>query len=537
MSKKAVEWKGKIAIQFPFDYGTLSKVKSLPNRKYHAKGRVKFWTCPITTASILELKEWGFQLDENLASYVTVDSPITKRRISSIEVPSYKKDPYPFQVEGVGFIEYKNGRVLLADEMGLGKTVQVLMWLELHPNKRIAVIVCPASLKLNWAREIEEGMTTNMNIHIAEGRDPYFIPNTDIIIINYDILSYWSGMLLELEPQVLITDECHYYKNNKAKRTKAVKRLAKKIPHVIAISGTPIQNRPIEIYNAVTILDPTLFPNYWNFVQRYCDAKNTGFGWDLSGASNTEELHEILINSIMIRRKKKDVLADLPDKVRSYIPFDIDNRKEYDKAGDDFIKYAKSVRGEEAAEKASNAEIITQIEYLKQIAVKGKLEEVLDWISNFLESGEKLVVFATHKEVITKIMDKFKKIAVKVDGSVTGRKRDQAVVDFQTLERIRLFVGNIKAAGVGLTLTAASNVAVIELPWAPGDLDQLEDRCHRIGQKDCVNVHYLLSLGTIEYELAEILDRKRKILDSVLDGQATGEESLLTELINKTLRR
>jgi len=168
---------------------------------------------------------------------------------------------------------------------------------------------------------------------------------------------------------------------------------------------------------------------------------------------------------------------------------------------------------------------------LKQLSVQGKLAESIDWISDFLENGEKLVVFAVHKFVIEALMQKFGKIAVKIDGSVSLSERNKAVEAFQGNDKIRLFVGNIKAAGVGLTLTASSNVVFLELPWTPGDLSQAEDRCHRIGQKDSVNIYFLLAPDTIEERLAHILDSKRKVLDAVLDGEITAQESLLTELI------
>mgnify|MGYP001353069596 FL=1 len=181
--------------------------------------------------------------------------------------------------------------------------------------------------------------------------------------------------------------------------------------------------------------------------------------------------------------------------------------------------------------KISSAEAIAKVEVLKQVAVKGKLNQVKEWIRDFLATDGKLVVFAIHRFVIDELMKEFKDIAVKVDGSVTGANRDKAVQAFQNDDNIRLFIGNINAAGVGLTLTAASSVAFIELPWSPALLDQAEDRCHRIGQKDTVNIYYLLGVDTIEERIVKMLDSKRKILDTVLDGKTTSPESLLSELI------
>jgi len=394
------------------------------------------------------------------------------------------------------------------------------------------VIVVPASLKLNWEREARMWMS-DPKVTIVKGTKPYPV-NTEILVINYDILKNWAKYIIETyKPQVIIADEVHYAKNNKAARTKALKDIAKHTEHFIGLSGTPIVNRPVEFFNAIQMIDPSLFPNYWNFVKKYCDAKHNGYGWDFSGATNTTELHERLSTSIMIRRRKSEVLKELPDKIRTFVPVELTNRDEYATAERDFIKFVKIQKGVTAANKASAAEALAEIEGLKQLAIQGKMDQCIKWIEDFIESGEKLVVMATHRFVIDSLMDRFKDIAVKVDGSVSSEGRQTAVDRFQSDEDVKLFVGNIKAAGVGLTLTAASNVAFIELPWTPGDLVQAEDRCHRIGQKDTVNVYYLLAQETIEERIAGLLDDKRRVLDSVLDGERPAEGSLFSELMDK----
>lgn len=512
---------------FPYNLSDIDFIRLVPGRRFNPIK--KTWTVPLDIDTINKLQDRGFLLEEK-SKHLLV---IPKQKKVSTKIPGTKYDLFSFQKEGVEFIEKNNGRAYLADEMGLGKTVQSLSWLVLHPAKRPAIIIVPASLKLNWEKEIFMWMK-KPNVQILSGTKIY-TPTAKIIIINYDILHAWVNKLKELKPQVIITDEAHYYKSNKAKRTKAIKSLAKGVPHFIALSGTPIVNRPIELYNAINIIKPSLFPNSWHFLHRYCGAKNNGFGWDFSGASNTQELHQRLSETIMIRRLKKDVLKELPDKIRSFVPIAIENRKEYNSAERNFIQYIRRTKGPAAAEKASGAETLTAIEGLKQLAIKGKMSKVVDWIETFIETGEKLVVFAIHKETINILMEKFKNRAVKIDGSVSRDNRQKVVEAFQNTDNIKLFVGNIKAAGVGLTLTAASNVAFIELPWTPGDLVQAEDRCHRIGQKDSVTIHYLLANGTIEEKIAKLIDEKRKVLDSVLDGVNTEKESLLSELINQYL--
>ena len=330
-----------------------------------------------------------------------------------------------------------------------------------------------------------------------------------------------------------LVHNCYYYKSDRAKRTKAVKALAKGIPHIIALSGAPIENRPIEIYNASKIIQPDIFPNKWRFAKRYCDARYDGFGWNFSGASHISELHMILKTSIMIRRKKKDVLKDLPAKTWAFVPIELNNIKEYNKAERDFISWVAENKGEEAADKVSNVQAIASIETLKQLAVRGKLDGAIDWIKDFILSGKKLVTFATHRFVIDELMKEFGQQAVKIDGRVSMQNRDKAVDAFQNDPDVKLFIGNIEAAGLGITLTAASDVAFLELPWTPGKLEQASDRVHRIGQTDKVTVYYLLAGDTIEEKIAHIIDHKRKVLDKVLDGKDTEQESLLTELIKQ----
>jgi len=330
-------------------------------------------------------------------------------------------------------------------------------------------------------------------------------------------------------------DEAHYIKNSSAQRTKATKKLAKGIPHVIALTGTPIVNRPVEGFNIFQVINRELFPNFWTYVHRYCGARHNGWGWDFSGATNKEELNQILTSTIMIRRRKADVLKDLPEKLYSFVPMELDNEKEYRNAEAEFIEYLRGVKGKEAAEKAKKAEHLVKIEAMKQLAVKGKREQAINWIRDFIEDGSKLVVFAVHKEVIDQLMNEFKDVAVKIDGSTPTPERHKAVEAFQSDPNIKLFIGNIQAAGVGLTLTAASAVAFLELPWTPGELQQAEDRCHRIGQKNAVNIYYLLAENSVEYKLAKLLDKKKEVLSAVIDGKLVNEKSLITELIESYL--
>lgn len=516
-----------LRITFPFNNDDLARIKSLPGRRFNIES--KTWTVPILPTTVEKLVEWEFTVDEGVLNKQAAAQAAVDAAVAGGAITGLRKQLFPFQQAGVAFVEAQGGRALIGDEMGLGKTVQALAWLQMHPELRPAVVVCPASLKLNWAREAEAWMA-DPQVQVINGGAP--VPYTGgLIIINYDVLATHAAALAQRGIRALILDECHYIKNTKAKRTKATMALAKGIPHVIALSGTPAINRPVELYNALRLVNPAVVPTFWTFVHRYCGAKHTGFGWDFNGASNQEELHQLLTDTVMIRRLKADVLTDLPDKLYSYVPMELDNAVEYRRAEQLFIQWVRETKGADAAKRARRAEQLAQVEALKQLAVAGKVKQAISWIGDFIEAGNKLVVFAIHKEVIDALTTHFGPVAVKVDGSVSAAGRDEAVQAFQNDPGVMLFVGNIKAAGVGLTLTAASAVAFMELPWSPGELVQAEDRCHRIGQRNAVNVYYLVAQGTIDEQIAHLLDSKRSVLNAILDGQAPEGDGLLTSLI------
>jgi len=459
---------------------------------------------------------------------------------------------YKYQEKGVRWITHFSGRALLADEIGLGKTIQALAWLHIHPELRPAVIIAPAHLRLNWEKEIKETLPDKQNVQVIFGTDTSQPLTGDIIIVSFSILSNsyekyrdtlgkkrikeiprtgWVDFIIDIKPKALIIDEAHFCKSTSALRTKAVRKLSRKCPQVIALTGTPLTNKPIEAYNILQIVDKTIFPDFWNYVHRYCDAKHNGFGWDYSGASNKEELHEKL-KAVMIRRKKSEVLKDLPSKLPpAFVPIEISNRDEYLKAEKDFIKYLEETEGSKAARKAKNAEALVKMGVLRQLCVEGKTKEAVEWIRNFLESEEKIVIFTVHKAPIDRLMKEFGKVAVKIDGSVPMNKRAEVERKFQENESTRILFGNIGAAGTGLNLTAASSVAFLELPWTPGEIAQAEDRIHRIVQKKTVSVYYLHAHDTIESEIAKILDKKKEILHAVLDGREVEETQLITGLI------
>lgn len=520
-----------IKIEFSYETAIIFKVRNLIGARYFPERKI--WIAPLYLETLNKLSAMGFTLDKRLLQFIR-QSKQKATNLTIKKIKGLKGEPFPYQYSGISFIEQHNGRALIADEMGLGKTLQALAWCQMHRNKIPVLIVTPASLKLNWVNELTLWLP-NPKYEILSGKKPWK-PTADFIIINYDILPAWVETIKDLNVQILILDEVHYTKSNKAKRTKAVKKIGKNIPHIIALSGTPIVNRPIEAFNAINLINPEIFPSFIDYTRRYCNAKYNGYGWDYNGASNTQELHEILSGTLMIRRLKKDVLKDLPEKLYSFVPLELtqEGKADYKMAEDMFINYLSENYGAERAMKALSAEVLVQYGELKKLAVKGCLKESIAWIRDFLDIDGKLVVFAIHKFVIEELMKEFGNVAVKIDGSVSMENRQKAIEKFQNDDSCRLFVGNIQSAGVGITLTASSNVAFLELPWTPGELKQAIDRVHRIGQKNCVNVHYLFAINTIMDKIARLIDQKQKIIDSVLDGKNIDNQDLMLYEILKS---
>lgn len=430
------------------------------------------------------------------------------------------RKPMPYQKTGLSFLESMGGNGFIADEPGLGKTMQALSYLALHPDMRPAVVVCPASLKLNWQREAEMWLETGEHIEVINGGKIKALSG-NIVIINYDILSKQLPVLTGYAPQVLIFDESHSIKNPKSVRSKAATKLARHVPHKILLTGTPVLNRPSELWNQLSILDPKTYSKskFFKWHRRYCDAKQLHFGektvWDFSGASHLDELAESL-KGIMIRRTKAEVLPELPDKTRQTLIVPIDNRSEYNHAEKDFLSWIKEQKGQVAAERASSVEQLSMVEALRQIAIQGKMKSAFTWICDFLETGEKLVVFATHRATVDALMTEFSKVAVRLDGGMCAEEKQLSVDRFQEDDEIRLFVGNIQAAGVGITLTAASNILFVEMGWTPSLHEQAEDRTHRIGQKNAVNIYYMIAEDTIDEKIVNMLEAKGGITSAAI---------------------
>jgi hypothetical protein len=436
-------------------------------------------------------------------------------------------------VESVGFkncqcikVDAEDGLYVTDDYLVTHNTIQSLSFM--YESKSFpAVVVCPKSLKLGWQRQAKQHM--GMESRILSRTRPCRIQDLRderLLIINYDVLRPWLPVLKALSPKLIIGDEVHMIGSLRAQRTHAFRNLCKNVPHVLGLSGTPLTNRPFELFPILNILRPNDYPNPFAFGHAYCESRFKFGGWDFSGAKNLRELHRKLLMTVMLRRLKKDVLKDLPAKRRYVVPVEISNRKEYERAEKDLIGWLAET-SQARASSARRAERFARFTYLKKLAADGKMNSVLDWIDSFLEESEgKLLIGCIHRDIIADIEHEYGKLTTVIHGGKSSKQRDEAEQLFKYDKKVRILTAQMKAAGVGLNLPEARGVLVTELPYAPATCLQFENRAHRLTSVNEVDVYYLVADNTIETRLCEILEHKCGILDQVLDGVAEQEDSL-----------
>ena len=487
-------------------------------------GKRDVWIAPDALLVLQEIREQHAHAAGLVALSAATDAELDAR--SRQALAGLGGELKPFQRAGVAYLLAQR-RAFLADEQGLGKTIEALATLEAD-DAYPAIVVCPASLKLNWIREIERwlpGRPTQTLTGMGSGGP---IPAADITVVNYDILAARGEALAAMGPKAVVLDESHYCKNAAAKRTQAVARLAASVPNdglVLALTGTPVMNRPPELISQLRIIGR--LPDFGSGAQ---------FGRRFKGIDAHMRLHWHLRSRCFVRRLKADVLPQLPAKTRTVVPVELDNEAEYRLAETDVIAWLRSrpldlkeLDAKIAA--ALRAERLVRLNALKLLAARGKLHAALAWIHDFCSSGERLVVFARHREVQRAVIERFPH-ALHILGEDSHAARDASVSAFQAANDSsnQLIVCSLEVAGQGLTLTRASNVAFLELDWTPAKHDQAEDRCHRIGQQDAVNAWYLLAAGTIDETMASLLERKRAIIGAVTDGRDEDDEAIVDAL-------
>ena len=527
---------GLIRIVFDYSPRLIAVMRRLRGAWYSRIDNTPGWICPVNPYNISILRGAFSRLDAALTppeegkAIVLPKNRVDLTCVRAEDIPV--KGLHPYQVEGVAFLESLGGRGLIADEMGLGKTLQALAWSSLNEKARPVLVVCPASVKLHWKRQIHKWLG-KPSVYICRGRKPpEKMPAMEFFIINYDILNGWADFLKHFNIKLMILDEVHYIKSRTAKRTKAVQGLAGRIKYLIGLTGTPAKNRPADIFHPIQLIQPGVLPSWWNFITRYCGAKFNGYGWDYSGATNTKELHTILTHTVMIRRTKEQVMKDLPPITRSMMPMEIDDRDEYNLAEQDFRAWAKEQKNVKITKEAI-ANALSRLEILKQLCVRLKMPMMIEWIRDFLANDEKLVIFCTHKWTVGAIMQAFQPVAVRIEGDTKEEARDKNIRLFCDRGKVRLLVANIVAGGVGIDglQGAANNLAFAELAWTPADHDQAESRLHRIGQKGAVTAWYLVAPNTVEDRIVSVLDSKQKVISSLVDGKESKSDSTMMEIL------
>lgn len=417
-----------------------------------------------------------------------------------------------------------SGYRLLADEQGLGKTLQVLQFIKYEGFCKI-LICCPATLKLNWRREIMLWTDTPADkITLVEGTNPYKV-NNKYTIINYDLLPYWEEELKKEHYDILVADECHYVQSPTAKRTQAFSSIVENTDDAVFISGTPFTSQPAQMFTALHNIAPRVFRSLDDFGERFCFVSKYMGNVQYKGARNTKLLHDILSDGICIRRLKKDVLEELPDKMRVTVPIGLSA---------DEVKKSSVYKPIYALEQKikSSKDALGTLEYQRQIAYLRKRDAVNDWIRDFLESGKKLVVFGVHTATLDAVEAAFPDISVRIDGSTPNKLRDKNVQKFQNDPDCRLFIGNVQAAGTGITLTAASDAVFIECGWVASQLLQAEDRIHRIGAKNACIIYYMAVPDTIDEKIIDIVNYKAKMHTMIFDESG---DNMLEDLKKKNL--
>lgn len=442
----------------------------------------------------------------------------------------------PYQAAGIEYA-YSRSRVLIADEMGLGKTIQAIGVVNAADRySQHVLVICPSSVKYNWVNEFTKWTTNGLTAGCVEGRTGKD-PQTNVVVINYELLSSHQDLVRSVEWDNLIIDEAHYLKSGKSDRTAQVfgrkrakdeKPALRPIPfkRIMMLTGTPILNNPKELWPLIQALDPAgLGSDWFGYARRYCQlieitrfnpstGKDERIGWKWDGADNLQELQTIMRDRFMIRRLKKDVLKDLPPKTRQVIV--LEAKKGLTKLLErDRLFYDEYVK--QHGEDVPPPEFTESAKVRKEVAI-AKIPYLIDYLKEVLDETDKVVFFAHHHEVLDAVKAAFGHAATGFDGRTNSTDREMAINQFQDpTSGKRLFAGGIQAAGIGVTLTAARIAVFGEMDWVPGNNTQAEDRLHRIGQKENVLIRYVVLRGSNDERIVEKCIHKQEISERTLD--------------------
>ncbi|XP_024197093.1 SWI/SNF-related matrix-associated actin-dependent regulator of chromatin subfamily A-like protein 1 isoform X2 [Rosa chinensis] len=568
---------GNIAAKFSYDQVLVAAFRKIPKATWNAKERL--WMFPVSSLSSAEKV-----LHEVSGVNVEIENldPLVHRAIAAVSVVPDIRDLYDripsfieskllgFQREGVRYLvslEFvpdlmsvvfnlhrilysaddceHGGRAFLADEMGLGKTLQAIAVASCIRDSWPVLILTPSSLRLQWASMIQQWMNippSDISVVLSQcggsNRAGYTLVSSSskgtihldglFNIISYDIVPKLQNLLMASDFKIVIADESHFLKNAQAKRTTASLPVIKKAQYAILLSGTPALSRPIELFTQLEALYPDVYKNVHEYGKRYC--KGGTFGM-YQGASNHEELHNLLKATVMIRRLKNDVLSELPVKRRQQVFLDLAEKdmKQINALFRELEVVKLKIKACKSKEEVDSLKFMEKnlINKIYTDSAEAKIPAVLDYLGTVIEAGCKFLVFAHHQSMIDAIYQfllKKKVSCIRIDGSIPTVERQAYVTQFQEKDSVKAAVLSIKAGGVGLTLTAASTVIFAELSWTPGDLIQAEDRAHRIGQVSSVNVYYLLANDTVDDIIWDVVQSKLENLGQMLDGHENSLE-------------
>jgi SWI/SNF-related matrix-associated actin-dependent regulator 1 of chromatin subfamily A len=478
---------------------------------------------------------WGKVFDsEELHDFWLPKAAIIKDNSVKDVVIDYSKyshrPPLEHQKEAIQKL-VENKKFILADDMGLGKTTSTII-ASLESGSKKVLIICPATLKINWKREIEN--YSDKTVFIAESKN--FSTEADFVIINYDIIKNFHDTKKKNESQVLasnfdlvIIDEAHYIKNVTAQRTKLINDIVKNIDRLWLLSGTPMTSRPIDYFNLLSLIDSPVSRNWMAYAIRYCAGYQFKVGnrkvWNVTGASNLEELRDRTLG-LTLRRLKENVL-DLPDKIITPVYLRLKSKQYEEVMGEYYDWYDKNPE-----ESKSLTVQFSKLTKVRQIIADEKIAQTIELAENILEQDKKVIIFCNFTDSLNKITEHFGKSAVKLDGSMSKPERQNSVDQFQDNPKVKVFVGNIKAAGVGITLTAAEVVIFNDLSFLPSDMAQAEDRAYRYGQKNNVLVYYPIFDNTIEGIIYDIVNAKKKVIATVM-GDDQNPADTAEDILNK----
>jgi len=421
-------------------------------------------------------------------------------------------------------------RYILADDMGLGKTTSTII-AALETDAKKILIICPATLKINWQREIEN--YSDRPVYICEGKN--FSTEHDFVIINYDIIKNFydlknkeNSLITKCNFDLVIIDEAHYIQNAQAQRTKLINSFAKDINRVWLLTGTPMTSRPMNYFNLLNLIESPVAQNWMAYAIRYCQGYQFNAGkrkiWNVSGASNLEELRDRTSRQVL-RRLKEDVL-DLPDKIITPVYLRLKSKEYETEVGEYYDWY------ENKKEESKSLTIqFSKLMKVRQIIAEEKIKYTIELAENIIEQGKKVIIFTNFTDTLRKIHEHFGKQSVYLDGSCTKPQRQYAVDQFQENDKIKVFVGNLKAAGVGITLTAGEACIMNDLSFVPSDHSQAEDRAYRYGQKSNVSVYYPIFENTIEGIIYDMLTNKKNIFETVM-GDNIEKGDIVEQMMN-----